>query len=527
MELELGRGRSRAGSDAGFLAMAERCGAEPRRRVLLWQGLRSLMRLAASAALALCVGRWIMGIEPSAAAFGVLAAALLGAAGAGLMAEGGEARGEAKVATALRRRVGEDLIAMPGRAVGTISPGALVAGLQRHPDALATLVVGHRVARNMTVVGPLFAALALVAMSWQAALTVIVLTPVMILFFALVGEAIRVRAEARERAFARLAGQFADRIRGLPTILANHALHAEAEKLDARLEAHRSRTMGVLRIAFLNAGVIDFFSSLSIAILAVFLGLGHLGLATIPGFSGLELWQSLFVLMVAPEYFAAFRRYAEQYHARADGLAAATALDDLMRPAAAPSAAERPEPPDVVLPKRGLVVLCGPSGAGKSTLLRRLAGLEAGPHGPRPGLSWIASDVFVPEGTLAEAIAWKAPLREQAWLLRAAGMIGLLDDSLLPGGLDARIEPGGTNLSGGQRLRIAVARALLGDGIVFADEPTAKLDISTAGLVRDALRDMAATRLVVVASHDPALIRMARQRVELGRSSASSEIEIS
>ncbi|TGR94773.1 ABC transporter, partial [Mesorhizobium sp. M2E.F.Ca.ET.209.01.1.1] len=107
----------------------------------------------------------------------------------------------------------------------------------------------------------------------------------------------------------------ADRIRTLPTILANHAASGEEAKLARRLEAYADNTMGVLRIAFANAGIIDFFASLSIAILAVFLGLGHLKLAMIPGFSNLALWQSLFILMIAPEYFAPFRRFSEQYHA--------------------------------------------------------------------------------------------------------------------------------------------------------------------------------------------------------------------
>src|SRR5262249_23705130 len=157
-------------------------------------------------------------------------------------------------------------------------------------------------------------AMALVAVSWQAALLVIAATPVMIVFFVLVGATIRARAEAREQSFGRLAGQFADRVRTLPTIVANHALEAEAAKLCRRLDAYASSTMTVLRIAFLNAAIIDFFASLSIAMLALLLGLGHLGLVTIPGFAHLELWQSLFLLMVVPDFFAPFRRYAEQYH---------------------------------------------------------------------------------------------------------------------------------------------------------------------------------------------------------------------
>ena len=100
----------------------------------------------------------------------------------------------------------------------------------------------------------------------------------MVVFFALLGGVIRGRAESQEKAFGRLAAQFSDRIRTLPTILANHALLREHGKIEARMTLYADSTMGVLKVAFLNAGIIDFFSALAIAVLAVFLGLGHLGL---------------------------------------------------------------------------------------------------------------------------------------------------------------------------------------------------------------------------------------------------------
>src|SRR5260370_1031177 len=117
------------------------------------------------------------------------------------------------------------------------------------------------------------------------------------------------------------------RIRTLPTILANHALRHEHGKIEQRMTVYANSTMGVLMVAFLNAGIIDFFSALAIAVLAVFLGLCHLGLVHIPGFSGLALWQSLFILIIAAEFFTPFRRYAEQYHVKAEGQAAAKELN--------------------------------------------------------------------------------------------------------------------------------------------------------------------------------------------------------
>jgi ATP-binding cassette subfamily C protein len=417
---------------------------------------------------------------------------------------------------------------MPARRLQSLSVGGVILSMQRHPETIAGLVVGHRAASAMMAAGPLLAAAALFLVSWQAALLVICLTPVMILFFALIGDAIRRRAHAQERAFGRLAGQFADRIRTLPTILANHAAGGEEAKLAQRLEAYADNTMGVLRVAFANAGIIDFFASLSIAILAVFLGLGHLKLAMIPGFSNLALWQSLFILMIAPEYFAPFRRFSEQYHAKAEGLAAAAALDRLLGaepvPAQAQPALDRLR---LILPATGLVAIVGPSGSGKSTLLRRLAGLEPG-AAPAPGtrslaaedIAWISTDAYVPDGTLAEAISWNAYAVARNRLEDAAHAVGLLDDTLLPGGLDARLDKGGANLSGGQRLRIAVARAQLSGRTVLADEPTAKLDRETAEAVRSVLLEISRARLVVVATHDRDLTAAADLAIDLTDSDA-------
>ena len=118
----------------------------------------------------------------------------------------------------------------------------------------------------------------------------------------------------------------------------------------------------------------------------------------------------------------------------------------------------------------------------------------------------------MPAGTLGEAIAWNRDIQHDAVLRNAAGEVGLLDEQLLPGGLNARITEGGGNLSGGQRMRIGIARILLSDGVVLADEPTAKLDSTTARLVRTILTEAASQgRLVIVATHDRKLIEAASQ----------------
>ncbi|MGX5801855.1 ATP-binding cassette domain-containing protein [Bradyrhizobium sp. Arg314] len=490
------------------LSSAERLARPGLRSLVALQAVRTALRLGFAATAAMAAGRLMMGEAVYPWLVAGMIVLLAAACFAGYAAERMQASSENAVSTRLRTLAGERLSEMPARQLQSLSTGALIVSMQRHPESIAALVVGHRAAAAMMAAGPLLAAIVLCFVSWQAALLVICLTPVMILFFALVGDAIRRHADAQERAFGRLAGQFADRVRTLPTILANHATATEEAKLGQRLEGYAGKTIGLLRIAFANAGIIDFFASLSIAILAVFLGLGHLKLATIPGFSNLELWQSLFILMIAPEYFAPFRRFSEQYHAKAEGLAAADALDRLLD--VGPVVAKALPVLDrlsLALPEHGLVAIVGPSGSGKSTLLRRLAGLEPGAAPVTHPLAaeeiaWISTDAYVPEGTLAEAISWNAGAVDRNRLENVARAIGLLDDALLPGGLDARLDKGGANLSGGQRLRIAVARAQLRGRTVLADEPTAKLDRETAEAVRHMLLEISGERLVVVATHD-------------------------
>ncbi|QGY02036.1 ATP-binding cassette domain-containing protein [Methylobacterium mesophilicum SR1.6/6] len=530
-------GSNRAPLEPAALGLARRAARGGLHRIHGLHALRTATTLAGAVALARLAGSLIETGQIDGPAVGLAAVCAVGGAWLGAVTEARGACLEAEVGARLIDAAEAHLATMPARAASALPRGAVVAGMLRHPSALARLVVGHAAARRMTALGPMLTAAAVALVSWQAALALLLATPAMVVFFALVGGMIRDRAAAQEAALGRLATQFADRVRTLPTILAAHGLARETTKLDRRLRAYSDGTMGVLAVAFLNAGVLDFFSSLAIAILAVFLGLGHLGLAEVPGFAHLALWQSLLILLLAPEYFSHFRRYAELYHAKAEGEAAAAALAWAF---AQEEAAGIPDPgpclgspglrglvlphvgpvPDLDLPPTGLVALTGSSGAGKSTLLRVLAGVEAPlagtvqlpADGPR---TWVSPETPVPAGTLRHTLTESSPASPEA-VAEAAAAVGLAADPHWPGGLDARVWAGAENLSGGQRVRVGVARLLLRPGIAFCDEPTAKLDPINAARVRRALLTAARSRLVVVATHDPALMALADARVTLG-----------
>ena len=432
----------------GAFGCARELGKSGRRIALAWQIVRTLSRLGFAASLAIFAGRMIEAGDFSAPAFIAAVITLALSAGAGCAADFQAAAAETEVANALRSTLSGALSNMSPARAHSRPAGQLIAGLQRHPDRLASLTVTHAAAKSMLAIGPVLAALAVCIVSWQAALTLLLGIPIMIVFFVLLGGAVRSKAQVQERAFGRLAAQFSDRVRTLPTILANHSFEREHGKIERRMSAYAGSTMSVLAVAFLNAGVIDFFSALAIAVLAVFLGLGHLGLVHVPGFSGLELWQSLFILVVAADFFAPFRRYAEQYHIKAEGEAAAKELDWYFGEAGGQSAAVRPFDFNCTgkfdiaqWPATGLIVISGPSGAGKSTLLRMLTGIEAPapgvtalPQVTTAGCAWISTDIHVPAGTLRDAIAWHSSGVSPAALHRAAENVGLTDEKLLPGG---------------------------------------------------------------------------------------------
>ncbi len=508
------------------LGLGRGFGATGLRITLSWQIARTLFRIGFAGALAVFAGRLIEdGAFDVTAISGALACLALSTC-AGVFGDLAAAGAEERVVNRLRSALQGALSLMSPVRIRPRPAGALVAGLQRYPGALAGLVISHSAAKSMLAIGPLLAAVAVALVSWEAALTLFLAVPIMVIFFVLLGGVVRGRAEVQEKAFGRLAAQFSDRIRTLPTILADHALLREHDKIEQRMTLYAESTMAVLKVAFLNAGIIDFFSAIAIAVLAVLLGLSHLGLMHVPGFSGLALWQSLFILIIAAEFFTPFRRYAEQYHVKAEGQAAAKELDwyfDESGEATTNAGSASAKPFAIAgafdaadLPPTGLVAISGPSGSGKSTLLRRLAGIEAPPADFKSlpqvtaeGCDWISTDIYVPAGTLAEAIAWNRGSHELATLQAAARHVGLLDERLLPGGLDARIAEGGDNLSGGQRMRVGIARIMLSGGVVLADEPTAKLDPQTAQLVREVLTDMAKRRLIIVATHDERLIEAA------------------
>jgi thiol reductant ABC exporter CydD subunit len=388
---------------------------------------------------------------------------------------------------------------------------------------------------------------------WSAMIMLITL-PLIPVFMALIGRATQARTRERWRALARLSNHFLDVVRGLSTLRAFNRGRAQAERLAATGEEYRAATMEVLRVSFLSGAVLDLLATLATALVAV-----TLGVRLIDG--TVTLRDALIVLLLTPELYAPLRAMAAQFHASADGLAAAERILDLIddRPDAPPGVAAprdweavrlsgvsiampgRTRPVldgfDLELRRGEIVALMGPSGSGKSTVAGLLLGFLRPDEGDvavdgigvaeldladwRRRVAWLPQRPTIFGGTVRDNIAMGAPLASERGLREAAALAAadaFVDD--LRHGYDTRLGDGGRALSSGERRRIALARALAREAsLLILDEPTANLDDETAARVLDGIRRRAAGRAVLLLEHRMDLSGIADRvvRIEGGR----------
>ncbi|RYM04624.1 thiol reductant ABC exporter subunit CydD [Sporolactobacillus sp. THM7-7] len=373
-----------------------------------------------------------------------------------------------------------------------------------------------------------------------SALILFVTIPVLIVFMILLGLAAQKQMDKRWSAYRILSNHFIDSLRGLPTLryLGLSKMH---EATIARVsDRYRSMTMRTLRLAFLSSFALDFFTMLSIAFVAVFLGL-----RLVDGRMALE--PALTILILAPEYFSPVRELGQDYHATLDGKEAAQKMrafisgkkkDDLAGPAAAGEWTadsvltldrvsvryEKDEKHDALenisFNVRGFekIGVIGPSGAGKSTLVDLIGGfveqtsgiiavngrpVSLSSAGWRKQMTYIPQHPYLFSASLKENIAFYAPEATDRQIMSAAEAAGL--SALvrrLPRGLDEKIGGGGRALSGGQEQRVALARAFLCHRpILLLDEPTAHLDIETEYELKETMIRLFRGKLVIMATH--------------------------
>lgn len=415
-------------------------------------------------------------------------------------------------------------------------------------------------ARTAAAAAPLVA-VAIIACASPVAAAILIATLVpFILGMILAGTAARRASERQLEALGDLSALFVDRVRTLPILRHFAAEKRIARQVQLATRAVADRTVAVLRVAFLSSAVLEFFSALAVALVAVYCGFGLLGLLPFASPETLTLREAFFALAMAPEFYLPMRRLAAAYHDKQLGEAARkaiAAMPEVVAPIAAPALFAGVEARDLVIawPGRtvgpvslavgttGLVALTGPTGSGKTSLLAAIAGqivpsegslrflspeealVPTRPENPfrkwegssSSPIAWAAQHPLILPGTLRDNLALAAPNTTDAALLAAIDRVGLAPMLVQRGdGLDLALDHRGSGLSGGERRRLGLARALLADRpLLLADEPTADLDEAGAAAITELLRAVAAERAVIVATHDPRLIAAVDAEVRL------------
>lgn len=375
--------------------------------------------------------------------------------------------------------------------------------------------------------------------------------PVLILFFILLGFAARRMADKQWRSYQVLAHHFTDALRGLETLRFLGRSKAHAKAVERVSNQYRSSTMRTLRVAFLSSFALDFFSTLSVAFVAV-----GLGLRLIDGTLGLE--PALAVLLLAPEYFVPVRQLGSDYHASLDGKEAGQAIQNILTDGEAIVSQDKAEervndtsikPAAETVLKRGClnlravdvlgddehlqlsgitatlkpeirkVGIVGMSGAGKTTLLNVLSGFLPPTNGtievdgrPLTGetkktwqrqLAYIPQHPYLFSGTIADNIRFYEPVVSEENIREAISAVGLGPlIKQFPHGIHERIGEGGRTLSGGQAQRVALARAWVAKrNLLLLDEPTAHLDIETELELKETMLALFGERRVFLATH--------------------------
>lgn len=397
----------------------------------------------------------------------------------------------------------------------------------------------------LAVCVPLLIVVAIFPSNWAAALILLMTAPLIPLFMALVGMGAADANRRNFQALARLSGHFLDRLRGMETLRIFGRGEAETESIREASQDFRQRTMEVLRLAFLSSGVLEFFTSLSIALVAVYFGFSYLGELNFGSYgTAVTLSSGFLALILAPEFFQPLRDLGTFYHAKAQAVGAADSLKTFMEtPLAHPQQGEREinDKEPVTLTARELfikspegkvlagplnfrleagqrVVMVGQSGSGKSSLLNALAGFL--PYGGslqvngvelsqlhadswRRMISWVGQNPQLPAATLRENVlladphAGEQPLQaalDNAWVSEFL--------PLLPQGIDTVVGDQAARLSVGQAQRVAVARALLVPcRLLLLDEPTASLDAHSEQRVMQALTRASTQQSTLMVTH--------------------------
>lgn len=431
-------------------------------------------------------------------------------------------------------------------------------------DALQNYYADYRPQMSLCAWIPLIILMATLPISWAAALILFITGPLIPLNMAMIGWGAKSLQDEQYAQTRRMSRHFLDTLKGLPTLKLFGRSRAQAHEIYSVSESVRQRTMRVLRLAFLSSAALEFFASVSIALLAIYIGFTYLDQFNFGTWGKeLSLFGGLFILILSPEFYQPLRDLGVHYHAKAEAETAAEALmpllqkDDTERSEPATAATIWPMPERLGIrfdhvtcryPERTrsaleevsftlcpgeMLAIVGPSGAGKSTLLNTVLRFmtptsgrvltdqghdicQIGSDDWRQAISWVSQQNTLLPGSLRDNLRLALPIERREQLDDAVYWDALEQTDLkrwaeaLPDQLDTLVGDGGQPISGGQTRRIALSRAFLRAApLVLLDEPTASLDRDSERIVNQAIARLRERSTIILLTHRLSLLRLA------------------
>jgi ATP-binding cassette subfamily C protein CydD len=439
----------------------------------------------------------------------------------------------------LRERLYKKLCQLGPGWLNEQSTGDLVNTLSDGIEALEAYYARFLPAISLMALVPLSILVFVFPIDWISGLVMLGTAPLIPFFMILIGKGAEQRNQQQWRQLAKMSAYFLDTIQGLTNLKLFNASRREASMIAKISDDYRHATLSVLRIAFLSSFALEFFSTVSIAIVAVLIGFRLF-------YAELDFLYGFFVLLLAPEFYLPLRNMGTHYHARMDAIGAAENMLNILN-APLPHAHRPQKTSQLMATSIGLhlskigftypdgrralqnlelgvkarehIAIVGPSGAGKSTLLNLLLGFQSPDEGSifvndtplahfdlaqwRRQVAWVPQRAHLFYSSLADNIRLARPDASQDEIELAARSAHIHDFiQTLPQGYDTLVGEGGQVLSGGQIQRIALARAFIKDTpLVLLDEATAHLDLESERLIQQAIETLAKGRTLIMVAH--------------------------